>query len=185
MTRLPAGISGKRAPAAATTVKGAQFGENRVLQPTFFKRGVQATSLSFSILQRAQSPEPTGVAGRCEQGWVQMQPTLLSPACNCMPRKPGRNAAPNCAPPRYTRKDTQRPEKPHTGRSVGLWVGTLKIFAQYFFSILLYRKLPFGSREHFLNSSANAPGFWRSFPISGFYSCAGPGRPGPSGRCRW
>lgn len=123
MTRLPAGISGKRAPAAATTVKGTQFGENRVLQPTFFKRGVQATHLSFSILQRAQSPETTGVAGRCEQGWVQMQPTLLSPACNCMPRKPARNAAPNCAPPRYTRKDTQRPEKPHTGRSVGLWVG--------------------------------------------------------------
>lgn len=112
MTRLPAGISGKRAPAAATTVKGAQFGENRVLQPTFFKRGVQATHFSFSILQRAQSPETTGVAGRCEQGWVQMQPSLLSPACNCMPRKPGRNAAPNCAPPRYTRKDTQRPEKP-------------------------------------------------------------------------
>ena len=142
MTRLPVGISGKRALATATTVKGAQFGENRVLQPTFFKRGVQATHLSFSILQRAQSPETTGVAGRCEQGWVQMQPTLLSPACNCMPRKPGRNAAPNCAPPRYTRKDTQRPEKPHTGRSVGLWVGTLKLLAHSFFNILFYRKLP-------------------------------------------
>ena len=114
MTRLPAGISGKRAPAAATTVKGAQFGENRVLQPTFFKRGVQATHLSFSILQRAQSPEPTGVAGRCEQGWVQMQPTLLSPACNCMPRKPGRNTPPNCAPTCTPGKDTQCPEKPHT-----------------------------------------------------------------------
>ena len=35
------------------------------------------------------------------------------------------------------------------------------------------------------NPGANAPGFWRSFPISGFYSCAGPGRPCPSGRCRW
>lgn len=114
MTRLPAGISGKRAPAAATAVKGAQFGENRVLQPTFFKRGVQATHLSFSILQRAQSPEPTGVAGRCEQGWAQMQPTLLSPACNCMPHKPGRNTPPNCAPTCTPGKDTQCPEKPHT-----------------------------------------------------------------------